>query len=196
MKTREDILAAAKELFLAQGYSRVTVADIARSADVALKTVYVSVGSKSEILHTLLTADVDESAAPRTLEKINDAPDLEGAVRAIAHGTRCNTERFADSIELLLASRAADSGAAATWDHILGEYRGALRAAAERLVHVRHLPPGTDIDNVSDQLWFYFGLGSWRALTTECRWTFDRAETWLATRALAALLLGTPGAPA
>ncbi|HIY66711.1 MAG TPA: TetR family transcriptional regulator [Candidatus Agrococcus pullicola] len=187
LRTRQDILAAAKTLFLSEGYSHVTVADIAAAAGVALKTVYVSAGSKSEILHVLLTADVENSAAPQTLKAVRAASNLEEAIRAISRGTRNNTEEFADTIELLLASRSADSAAASTWEHILGEYRTALHDAAKQLLQAQHVSADAGLESLADLLWFYFGLGSWRALTIECQWTYDRAETWLARRATEAV---------
>jgi Bacterial regulatory proteins, tetR family len=52
--TRATILATATRLFLAHGYGRVTVNDIAQEAHLAVPTVYASTGGKSAILSTLI----------------------------------------------------------------------------------------------------------------------------------------------
>ena len=48
--TRDRILAAAEELFLADGYGTTTIARVARQAGVAADTVYATFGSKRGIL--------------------------------------------------------------------------------------------------------------------------------------------------
>ena len=45
--TRTEILRAAGELFAERGYAQTTVAEIAERAQVAINTVYTSVGGKN-----------------------------------------------------------------------------------------------------------------------------------------------------
>jgi AcrR family transcriptional regulator len=52
--TRRRVLDAAARLFVANGYTATTVADIAREAGVALQSVYKAGQSKPELLHTVL----------------------------------------------------------------------------------------------------------------------------------------------
>jgi AcrR family transcriptional regulator len=59
--TRQDILRTAREQFVTHGYALVTMSDIARATGGAVKTVYASVGTKSEILHELMLGDVAAS---------------------------------------------------------------------------------------------------------------------------------------
>jgi AcrR family transcriptional regulator len=47
---RQAILAAARELFAAQGYEETTIAEIARAAGMAVGTVYLYFGNKHDIL--------------------------------------------------------------------------------------------------------------------------------------------------
>src|SRR5579875_950703 len=53
-ETRRAVLAAARELLSEVGYRGMTVAAIARRADVAVDTVYASVGRKPEVLRRLV----------------------------------------------------------------------------------------------------------------------------------------------
>jgi AcrR family transcriptional regulator len=58
-QTRQAILAAARELFVAQGYAATSLAEIAGAADVARPTVFAAFGSKPAILRQLLDRTYD-----------------------------------------------------------------------------------------------------------------------------------------
>src|ERR1700712_4508858 len=53
-RTRRDVLSAARELFVAHGYSATTIADIADRAQVSLDTIYATVGRKPALLRDLV----------------------------------------------------------------------------------------------------------------------------------------------
>jgi AcrR family transcriptional regulator len=178
-QTRQDILRAARELFVTQGYAMVTMSDIARATGVAVKTVYASVGTKPEVLHELLLGDVAASNATETHDEVVRAPDLRSAVQAIASSTRANTERFKSSIDLLYSSMSSDEGARRIGKQVVQEYRHALRVAAEHLVAAGLVAPDLDSDGVADRLWFCFGLAAWRALVIDCGWSYAESERWL-----------------
>ena len=61
-QTRHAILSAAKRLFEKQGYAGTSIAEIARDADVALKTVYVGFETKAGVLRACGTASSGASA--------------------------------------------------------------------------------------------------------------------------------------
>ncbi|WP_017581297.1 hypothetical protein [Nocardiopsis valliformis] len=100
-----------------------------------------------------------------------------------------------DSIDLLYASL-GDEGAERIWRQVVEGYRGALREAAGVLVARGFVPAHLDVGEVSDRLWFCFGIAAWRTLLKDCGWGYGRAESWLGTQAVAALggLVG-PGEP-
>jgi AcrR family transcriptional regulator len=179
-QTRQDILNTARELFVTRGYALVTMSDIARATGIAVKTVYASVGTKSEVLHALLLGDVAAATAAETHEEVVRAPDLRSAVEAIAAGTRANTERFAASIDLLYSSMSSDDGARQIGKQAVQEYRDALRNDAEHLVAIGAVAPDLDVAGVADRLWFCFGLASWRTLVLDCGWSHADAQRWLA----------------
>jgi len=49
-ETRQRIIDVAHDLFIAQGYGRTTIADIARGADVSVETIYSGFGNKAALL--------------------------------------------------------------------------------------------------------------------------------------------------
>src|SRR5690349_4388687 len=50
-ENRQRILVAAQELFVDQGYGSTTIADVARTAGVAVETVYAAFRNKPSLLH-------------------------------------------------------------------------------------------------------------------------------------------------
>ena len=56
-RTREKILASAKELFTAKGYEGATIRDIAAAAGMSTGAVFASFSDKSELFQEILTAD-------------------------------------------------------------------------------------------------------------------------------------------
>lgn len=83
-QTRSQIAAAAARLFAARGYERVTVADVARAADVSEQTVYNYFPAKED-----LVLDQDEALRDRLVALVRDrAPGVSpaAAIRAEALG--------------------------------------------------------------------------------------------------------------
>ncbi|MGC7095173.1 TetR/AcrR family transcriptional regulator [Amycolatopsis lurida] len=183
LRTRQEILAAARELFIAHGYARVTVAEIARAAGTAVKTVYSSVGTKADVLHTLISGDMGESRSTETLERLRDASSLDDAIALVAAGTRADNETHRRMVDLLHSAVASDEGARETWEHVISRYREALRAAAAQIVEKGFLDPRFEVGDVADRLWFCFGLNAWRTLVVECSWSYDDVERTLARQA-------------
>src|SRR5918992_1425077 len=56
-ETRRRIIAAARELFVTQGYGRTTIAQIASHAGVAVETVYANFRNKPELLRQVWYVD-------------------------------------------------------------------------------------------------------------------------------------------
>ncbi|GAA1713458.1 TetR/AcrR family transcriptional regulator [Kribbella yunnanensis] len=186
-RTRQDILKAAFTLFAERGYARVTMTDIAQETGIAVKTVYASVGTKSGILSELLAAGLSEGTAAKTNRQIRQTSDLAGCVALVARGTRADKERFMPTINLLHSAKDVDDGAKQVWQSMLTAYRAGLHGAAEDLVVRGLAAPHLDVEAVTDRLWFCFGLGAWRALVEDCRWSYEDAERLLTRQAIAAL---------
>ncbi|WP_086668415.1 TetR/AcrR family transcriptional regulator [Lentzea kentuckyensis] len=180
--TRRDILRAAAELFSANGYARVTVADIAKLAGVAPQTVYSSAGSKSEILHTIVSESIARTDASATTEAIRNSEGLATALTLLARGTRIGNETEQKVIETLLAAVPVHEDGATLWAQSTTAYRQALRDVAEHLRDKGLLR--TDVEQTTDVLWFCFGFAAWRTLVRECGWSWDDAERWLAQQAI------------
>lgn len=186
--TRRDIIEAARRLFAKSGYARVTVAAIAKEAQIAVKTVYASVGGKTEILEKIVQGAVVSSGAEETVARIRAVTDAAEAIRLLARGTRQGNEHHRETITILYGAMPVHERAEALWGQATSRYRGALRDVAEHLGDLGALKPGMTLDRCADLLWFCFGLAAWRALVDDCHWTWEQAETHLAAVATTTLI--------
>jgi AcrR family transcriptional regulator len=181
--TRGEILAAARALFVARGYARVTVADIAERAGTAVKTVYASAGGKAGILTELLSTAVADSGAERTLAEVRTATDLAGVLTALAGGTRRGNEANQDAIMIMYSAMSAQDDAERVWAQGTSVYRETLREVAAHIDRIGALPAGVDVHTAGDLLWFCFGTAAWRTLVGDCGWSWDDAERTLLAQA-------------
>ncbi|MER8068571.1 helix-turn-helix domain-containing protein [Streptomyces sp. NPDC094034] len=186
--TRRDIIDAARRLFLERGFAQVTIAEIAREAGTAVKTVYVSAGGRLDILRETVHRAAAHSGAQETVERIRDTDDAVSAIALLAHRTRLSNEEHRESIAILYSALPVHEAAEALWDEGTSLYTCALREIASHLKGLGALKPGTTVEHCADVLWFCFGLGAWRTLVDECGWTWDRAEKQLTAMATKMLL--------
>jgi AcrR family transcriptional regulator len=191
LATRTAILESARKLFLARGYPRVTVGDIAAAARVAIPTVYSSTGGKAAVLSALLAPAVNDPAVEQTLTGIAATDDPGRVIAITAAGTRQAHERHWELV-CLLYRNLAEPSAASVLDEAQRAYLGALTAVADRLMALDALRPELDQAAAVDVLWFYLGRPGWYTMVGERGWDFSRAEAWLAEAAQQALLRNPP----
>src|SRR6266851_1757180 len=123
-RTRQAILAAALELFTARGYSTTSMAAIAARADVALDTVYASVGRKPELARLLIETAISGStqAVPADerdyVQAIRAAPDAETKIQIYASAMRMIAGRLAPLLGIIQQAAAAEPELTSLWREI------------------------------------------------------------------------------
>ncbi|MEV6024600.1 TetR family transcriptional regulator [Streptomyces sp. NPDC052036] len=185
-RTRALILRRATELFADRGYGRVTVADIAAAAGVASKTVFASVGSKSDILNRIVDEGVVASGYEQAMEQMIALRTPEAVLEALAAGTRLGNEGQFLVHEAIRKALPSHEHGEELWERATADYRDALHAAARHL-HTLTPPPRCTVDETADLLWFWFGPSGWRTLVVENGWSWDRAEEFLRRSAVVTL---------
>src|SRR5215469_18698358 len=92
-ETKERILAAARELFVHDGYAATTLAAVADAARVAPRTVYVRFGTKAELLRRVVdvaivgdTQDIDLQSRDWYQAALT-APTIEERIGLFADGS-------------------------------------------------------------------------------------------------------------
>jgi AcrR family transcriptional regulator len=185
-QTRAVILQRATELFAERGYGLVTVADIAAAAGVATKTVFASIGSKSDILDRIVDEGVAASGYEQAVQQVLAARTPEAVLQALARGTRSGNETLFTVHEAIRKALPSHEHGEALWKRATADYRDALDAAAHHL-HTLAPPPSYPVKETADLLWYWFGPRSWRALVVDNDWAWDRAEEVLQRTAMATL---------
>src|SRR5258708_4505625 len=155
-QTRVLILQRAAELFAERGFGRVTVADIASAAGVASKTVFASVGSKSDILDRIVDQGVAASGYEQSMQQVLDLQTPEAILKALARGTRVGNEGQFTVHEAIRKALPVHENGEALWESATAAYRDALHAAARHL-HTLSPPPSYSAEDTADLLWFWFG---------------------------------------
>jgi AcrR family transcriptional regulator len=115
-RNREQVLAAARRVFLAKGYAGATVEAIAEDAGFSTGVVYSQFGSKADLLLALLEGRIDERAG-RNLEA---TASLAGA----------------DGVRALLRIARQDNADEEEWGRLLVEFR--LVAARDPELNARY----------------------------------------------------------
>lgn len=183
--TRQAILSAARELFIARGYVGTTVADIAAAARVAVPTVYSSVGPKPAILDELRRVIPVLASVP---EDAQAAFELASNPRLVIAGFVTGVGRLMKtSGELMYAIESAapfEPVATEAWDEGLMIHRAFCGVAIERLETLGALKPTVPAARAGDVLSLLSLPATWRTLGREYGWTHDEVEAWIVDTAM------------
>src|SRR5437588_496286 len=119
--TRRAVLAAARELFISQGYTATTIADIATSARVAADTIYATVGRKPALLRELVETAISgtDQAVPADerdyVTRIGAATTAQDKITIYAHAITAIQQRMAPVFLALRDAAATDPDCGALW---------------------------------------------------------------------------------
>jgi AcrR family transcriptional regulator len=182
-QTRREILRAAHDLFVEQGYARTTIADIARAAGVSAETIYATFRNKATVLARVWDVTIggdDEDVVFHErpeIQAIRNEPDL--GKRFMMHA-RMSTATARRMGPFVLAVRAA-AGAEPSAAQMLAEmgrqrYVGmgvmAHEAAATGQLAVTE-------QECRDVIWTMTDGMLWHQFVVERGWTDEQYADWL-----------------
>ncbi len=182
-ETRRRIIAAAKELFLGQGYGKTTIVQIADAAGVAVETVYGAFRNKATLLRQVWYVDFrgDEDDVPlyerAEMQDILAEPDLATRIRRHALFVTATNRRMSMLLDMLSGAAATEPAAAA----MLAEW-------ADRRIDVatKYARAAADTgqlavseDHCRDVLFATMDGALWRRLVVERGWTDPQYAEWL-----------------
>jgi len=183
--TRAAIIASARRLFAEQGYFATKVEEIARVAGVAPATVYAVCGGKQGLVSSLVEQWPSAPEVLRVLSEIARAASVEQVIEQLSDAVHRGRADWGDIARFVLTTAPHDAAVAEGLALAQQRYLAALATCAERVVHVHG---GGDVEEVTLVLWFHFGFRAFAALVQDFGWEPDRAQVWLAGKALAAVL--------
>jgi AcrR family transcriptional regulator len=192
--TRAAVLSAARELFVGNGYSATTIADIAARARVATDTIYATVGRKPALLRELVETAISgtEQVVPAEQRdyvlRIGDADTALAKITIYAQAITAIQQRMAPVFLALRDAAATDPDCASLWSEIATRRATNMRAFAADLRSTSELRDDLTDEQVADIIWSMNAAEYWDLLVHERGWTPDQFRDWL-TDAWARLLL-------
>lgn len=186
--TKSRILKAARTLFVRHGIDRVTVAQIAEKADVAVSTVYALYKSKEGILRGLMSAALFGQRFQAARTELEGMTDPVGLIALTAHVARAIYE--SESSELgLLRGASAFSPAVRKLEQEFEKIRFNMQEERVRLLFAQSKQAkGLEFDEARRILWMYTSRDVYRMLVHESGWTPDRYQQWLSDTLVNALV--------
>jgi AcrR family transcriptional regulator len=192
--TRAQILDAAEDLFLKDGYVATSMAAIAKEAGVAVKTVYLAFETKAGLLRALWhrtlrggREHVPVGEQEWFLEVLRE-PDPRRALQLNARNSIRVKTRIAPLGEVLLAAAAADPEIDALSERIWSQFHDNQRDVVKALHKRKALKPGLGVERATDILWTLNHPRTYILLVEERGWTPGQYERWLADITIAELL--------
>jgi AcrR family transcriptional regulator len=195
--TKARVIRAAHQLFTERGYLYTTMADIAAGASVAVQTLYLSFGSKVQILSAAFDRSVagdDEDLA--VLERpwvsaLREEPDLRRALRLlVVEGTAIVAR--ATPIYLRVQEACADAEVA----EVLATQRARRyqtdRGLAALLAAKPGFPAGVTVDQAGDIIYAVLSEDTCRLFCMDRGWEPGQWQAWCLT-SLQTALAGPPG---
>jgi AcrR family transcriptional regulator len=182
-ETRLRILAAAHDLFVAQGYGRTTIAEIASTAGVAVETIYAAFRNKPTLLHHVwITSFRGDEEDVRFVDRpevraVLAEPDL--ATRFGRHAVIVTAvfRRITPLLAALQGAAASEPAAAAMlaeWDERRLDACTTYAAAAAATGRL-----AVSEAECRDVLAATMDGALWQRLVAESGWTDDRFAAWL-----------------
>ena len=183
--TRRAVLAAARELFVENGYSATTVAEIADRARVSVDTVYATVGRKPALLRELVETAISGTDHPVPAEqrdyvtRMRAAGSAREAIAIYAQAITAIHQRMAPVFLALRDAATGDRACADLWAEIAGRRAANMRAWAADLRRTGELRADLTDDQVADIIWSMNSAEYWDLLVRERSWTPDQFSRWL-----------------
>jgi AcrR family transcriptional regulator len=185
VRTRADVLQAARSLFTGRGYTATTVADIAAEAGVHVDTVYRLVGRKPEIVQELVEAAISGTGTAVVAEDrdyvrtIRAEPDPERMLAVYARAVRQIHERLGPLFPALTAAAAVDPDVAEVWTGISRRRAQNMRKLVADLAAAGGLRDDLPPDRAADTIWATNSPELHALLVGERGWAPADYEAWL-----------------
>jgi AcrR family transcriptional regulator len=183
--TEQRILAAATELFLADGYVATTLEAVARRARVAPRTVYVRFGSKAALFKRVVDVAIVGDIEPvgvlgrDWMRLAMTAPTLAERIAAGAAVGRQIMQRTGPLFAVAQQAAAVEPLIAGFWQEGREQSRYAQEVFWTRLADDGLLPAGVDLTWLIDTASIMGSAETYLLVTRMLRWDLEAYQNWL-----------------
>jgi AcrR family transcriptional regulator len=189
------VLAAARELFVDQGYGATTVEQIAARAGVSKPTVFTAVGNKQTLLKTVRDVAMagDDDPTPvhdrPSVQRAREAPDVRTALTEIAAHVAALQSRYSPVDEVLRGAAAGgEPELRELWQASEQQRHTGAGLLVDILLTKGPLRAGLERSRAVDAVSLFMAPDIHHRLVTQRGWTQETYREWL-ERTLATQLL-------
>jgi AcrR family transcriptional regulator len=185
--TEERILAAATELFLADGYVATTLEAVARRARVGARTVYLRFGTKAVLFKRVVDVAIVGDTQPVDVlgrdwaQAALTAPTAAERIAASAAAGRQIMERTGTLFAVAQQAAAVEPLIAGFWQQGREQSRHAQAVFWTRMADDGLLDPGVDLAWVIDTSAILGAAETYLLITRLTGWDLDAYQDWLVT---------------
>lgn len=185
-QTEQRIIAAATELFLADGYVPTTLEAVARRAQIAPRTVYVRFGTKAALFKRVVdTAIVGDTEPVGVLDRdwaqaAVTAPTAAQRIAASAAIGRQIMQRTGPLFAVAQQAAAVEPLIAEGWQQGREQSRHAQAVFWTRMADDGLLDPAVDLDWLIDTTSILAAAETYLLITRMTTWDLDTYQDWLA----------------
>jgi AcrR family transcriptional regulator len=184
-ETRRQIMAAARRLFYARGYSGATIESIAQEAGVAPETIYSIFSNKQAILMSIVNQTIvgdDEPVALLQRPAIMAAQvetDQHRLIQNFAQGIYEIMSRMSPIFELLRAAARTDPEIASILEKLLNGRLEGMSYFVGQLNRIGPLRESITLDQAQVAAWAISSAEVFDLLTRDRTWSKDQYVAWL-----------------
>jgi AcrR family transcriptional regulator len=193
-ETREQILTAARSLFITRGFTGSTIEAIAQEAGVAVETVYAAFGSKRALLARLVDRAVGGDDEPMHIldrpgpQQVMSEPDQRRQLQLFAAGMGEIMERVGPLFGVMRGAATTEPEIAALLQSLLSARRENLGMFVQGLVQNGPLRAGLSADEATDTVWTLTSAEVHHLLRVDSGWPLERYTQWLGDTLILVLL--------
>ena len=186
-QTEERILAAATELFLADGYVATTLEAVAKRAQVGARTVYLRFGTKAALFKRVVDVAVVGDTEPVDvlgrdwMQAALTAPTAAERIAASAAAARQIMERTGALFAVAQQAAAVEPLIAAQWQLGREQTRYAHAVFWTRMAEDGLLDPVLDLDWLIDTSTILAAAETYLLIMRLTSWDLDTYQDWLVT---------------
>jgi AcrR family transcriptional regulator len=184
--TEERIIAAATELFLADGYVATTLDAVARRARVGARTVYVRFGTKAALFKRVVDVAIVGDTQPvgvlgrDCMQAALTAPTAAERITAMAAAGRQILARTGALFAVAQQAAAVEPLIAGFWQQGREQTRHAYAVFWTRMADDGLLDPAIDLDWLTDTSTILAAAETYLLTTRLTGWDLDTYQHWLA----------------
>ena len=199
--TEERILAAATELFLADGYVATTLEAVARRARVGARTVYLRFGTKAALFKRVIDVAIVGDTQPVDvlgrdwMQAALTAPAAAERIAASAAAGRQIMERTGALFAVAQQAAAVEPLIAGFWQQGREQTRHGHAVFWTRMADDGLLDPGADLAWVIDTSTILGSAETYLLITRLTGWDLDAYQDWLVTTGMRLAAASSSGAP-